>query len=122
MGRITSRKRLLSERHVKAINYAVKQIKQSKVAPCVKDLILFGSCARQEAGWNSDVDLCLILLSSVKEIDDFSKIIHELKGTISEEQMNSVETDLKVVIGDDWNTSPMLFFKNIRKDGISIWR
>ena len=122
MGRITSRKRPLSERHIEAIDYAIRQIRQSPIAPCVENLILFGSCAREEARWNSDVDLCLVLRPEVKKIDGFSRIIHELKGVISDDQPGSVETDLKVVVGDDWKTSSMLFFKNIRRDGISIWQ
>lgn len=113
---------MLSERHKKAIEYAVNQIQDSPISPYVKGLILFGSCARREESWNSDVDLCLVLLPEVKEMVGFSRKIHELKGIISSDELDSVEVDLKIVVGDDWERSSTAFFENIRKDGIILWQ
>ena len=97
-------------------------IKQSEFADYVTDVYLFGSCAREEAKWKSDLDLLLALSPDAKAIPNFSIKIHALKGSISEDEPESVETDLKVVVGDEWKSSSMLFFNNIRKDGISVWQ
>jgi predicted nucleotidyltransferase len=122
MGRIVSRKRALSFRHQQALDYAIKKIKDSEFAKYVEDIYLFGSCARQEAQWNSDVDICMILNPGAGTIPDFSRKIHLLKGTISEEALSSAETDLKIVFGNDWKNSRNLFYHNIRRDGVSVWR
>ena len=31
------------------------------------------------------------------------------------------ETDLKIVVGDDWKRNKMLYYTNVRKEGIQIW-
>ena len=122
MGRIRTRKREMSERHKNAMTYALKKIQQSPIALYVKNVILYGSCARGEASWGSDVDLCVLLNEDVRKLPNYAQIIHLLKGTISEEDAHSVETDIKFVIGDEWQNSGMLYFKNLRKDGIPVWQ
>ena len=86
------------------------------------NVILDGSCARGEASWGSDVDLCVLLNEDVRKLPNYAQIIHLLKGTISEEDAHSAETDIKFVIGDEWQNSGMLYFKNLRKDGIPVWQ
>lgn len=122
MGRIRTRKREMSERHKNAMTYALKKIQQSPIALYVKNVILYGSCARGEASWGSDVDLCVLLNEDVRKLPNYAQIIHLLKGTISEEDAYSAETDIKFVIGDEWQNSGMLYFKNLRKDGIPVWQ
>ena len=122
MGRIRTRKREMSERHKIAMAYALQKIRQSPVASYVKNVILYGSCARGEASWGSDVDLCVLLNENIREVPDYSQMIHLLKGTISSDDAHSVETDIKFVIGDEWKDSKMLYFKNLRKDGILVWQ
>lgn len=31
------------------------------------------------------------------------------------------ETDLKIVVGDDWKRNKILYYTNVRKEGIQIW-
>ena len=47
---------LYSERSRRAIEYAVREIRASAVAPYVSKLYLYGSCAREEQTYRSDVD------------------------------------------------------------------
>ena len=51
----------------KSIEYAVDIIKKSSVAPFVKALYLYGSCARGEQNYGSDVDLFLELQPGTKQ-------------------------------------------------------
>ena len=122
MGRIRTRTREMSERHKNAMTYALKKIQQSPIDLYVKNVILYGSCARGEASWGSDVDLCVLLNEDVRKLPNYAQIIHLLKGTISEDDAHSAETDIKFVIGDEWQNSGMLYFKNLRKDGIPVWQ
>lgn len=122
MGRIRTRKREMSERQKNAMTYALKKIQQLPIAVYVKNVILYGSCARGEASWGSDVDLCVLLNEDVRKLPNYAQIIHLLKGTISEDDAHSAETDIKFVIGDEWQNSGMLYLKNLRKDGIPVWQ
>lgn len=112
----------LSERHQRALDYAIEMIRQSEFADYVTDLYLFGSCARGAAKWASNLNLLLELNQEAKTVSHLSINIHKLMGIISEDSLDSVETVLCVMLGDEWRDSPMLFFRNIRRDGISVWQ
>lgn len=114
--------RSLSDRHKKAIIYAMKQIQCSELAEYVEKIILYGSCARGTENWNSDVDLCVILKPDCESIPDFSHKIHMLKGEISSGELYDAEADVKFFIGDEWEKSQSSFCENIRKDGKILWQ
>lgn len=103
-----------------SINYAVDKIRKSNIAPFVKKLYLYGSCARNEQKYTSDVDLLLELredFDSLKFKDD----IILLKGSVTPSDLNLPEIDLKVVVGDSWRQNKMLYYQNIKTEGIDLW-
>lgn len=110
----------IRERSQKSIDFALDKIKQSEIAPFVRKLYLYGSCARGEQEYNSDVDLLLELDNSFDEKRYREKIII-LKGSVTPPDLNMPEVDLKIVIGDTWKNSPMLYYQNVKKEGINIW-
>ena len=52
-------------RQEQALHYALNAIKKSPISPFVTDVILFGSCARGEEKYSSDVDLLLVLTTDL---------------------------------------------------------
>ena len=112
----------LSERHKKAIIYAMKQIQNSELVQYVEKIILYGSCARRTENWNSDVDLCVILDPECEKVPGLSAKIHMLKGEISSGELYDVEADVKFLIGDEWKDDQSAFCRNIRKDGKILWQ
>lgn len=112
----------LSERHKKAIIYAMKQIQNSELAQYVEKIILFGSCARRTENWNSDVDLCVILDSECEGVIGLSGKIHRLKGEISSGELYDVEADVKFFVGNEWENNQSVFCRNLRKDGRILWQ
>ena len=44
-----------------------------------------------------------------------------LKSQVSTDDIEDPEVDLKIVVGDEWKSNHMQYFKNIRKEGISVW-
>lgn len=107
-------------RSQKSIDYAILKIKSSPLSPYVRALYLYGSCARNEQGFKSDVDLFMELDRSIP-MPDFKESIILLKSQISPINEELPEIDLKVVIGDSWKNNTMLYYQNIRKDGINLW-
>ncbi len=45
-----------------------------------------------------------------------------LKGEISPADMDMAEVDLKVVVGDSWKRNKMLYYQNILREGVDIWK
>ena len=105
----------------KSVEYALNVIKNSPVAPFVKALYLYGSCARGEQSYGSDVDLFLEL-STDFDTKKYKDDVILLKGKVSPVDINMAEVDLKVVVGDHWKKNQMLYYQNILKEGVDIWQ
>lgn len=110
-----------SERHQQSLDFAVNQVKASPVFPFVQSIILFGSCARKENKWSSDVDIFLALSPEIKNHEELRRALRFLQGTISPTDMDLPEVDLKIAIGDGWKQDGSFFHQQIIKEGITIW-
>lgn len=116
------KKRNLSERHKNAIKYAVESIKNSPLSVYVQNVILFGSCARNEQKYTSDIDLLLVLKEEFSSEKERLRVpLRLIKSDVMTGELDDPDVDLKIVIGDEWENSPMLFYQLIRKEGISLW-
>lgn len=111
---------LIALRSEETINYAKEKIKKSAICPYVNRLILFGSCARKQQNYRSDVDLLLELNPEVQN-HDLHQEIPLLKSIVTPPEINKPEVDLKIMIGSEWTDSKMSFFQNVKRDGIDIW-
>ena len=89
--------------------------------PFVERLILYGSTARGEQTYNSDIDL-LLVLTKTKELQKYKKYIYMLKSELTSMDQDLPDVDLNIVIGNDWEKNEDLYYQDIRKDGIDIWK
>ena len=101
--------------------YALKVIQSSCIKPYIKTIYLYGSCARGEEKYSSDVDLFLELSESFLSRPELKKYLYLLKSEVSSDELDDAETDLKIVVGDEWKKNKMLYYANVRKEGIQIW-
>lgn len=60
---------LYQKRSNKAIEAALSEIKKSDIAPFVQNIYLYGSCARNEQTYGSDVDLLIELTPAFDIVD-----------------------------------------------------
>ncbi len=111
-----------SNRHEIALKKAEEKIFQSRLACYAKELYLYGSTARGEEKWDSDIDLLLVLELEGNSNKEIKKDITYLKGAISGDEPDDPEVDLKVVIGDEWRTSGQTYYNNILREGKMIWQ
>ena len=113
---------LKSIRHKRALHAAENKIECSKLANYVKELYLYGSVVKNQENWDSDIDLLLVLDPSQKGNREIQREIIWLKGTITEDEIDAPEIDLKVVFGIGWKNSSQTYYRNILKEGEEIWK
>ena len=108
-------------RSLETIKYAYSLIKNSEIAPYVNKLFVYGSCVKKEQRYDSDVDLFLELkdLSVIKQYRD---LLIQLRTLVNPIDLDLPSVDLKIVIGDSWQHSDNIYFKNIRREGVNIWK
>jgi len=120
------------ERHQNTLNYAKEHIlkidNESKYGQIIQSIWLFGSCARKEEKYNSDIDIIII----VNKIgDNERRLMRQMRSSATNiEDLNSPEIDVifKYNNGDKnyipWNDEKEnndTFSKQLRKDAIKIW-
>ena len=110
----------LGIRSRKSIDYAISQIQNSPLSKYVDSLYLYGSCARREQKFGSDVDLFLVLNDKCS-LEQHKSEIFALKGCVTPVKYDLPEVDLTVVIGNDWRQNNLGYYKNIIQDGVSLW-
>lgn len=119
-SKVSAARKIYAARSLKSIDYAIKVIRNSEVAPFVKALYWYGSSARNEQTYNSDVDLFLELKGSFDFVHYKSDIIL-LRSRVIPPDLELAEVDLKVVVGSNWRNNPMLYYQNVKRDGINLW-
>lgn len=110
-----------SARQQATMEYAISQIINSSISNYIVAVYLYGSCARNEEKFSSDVDLLLELRSDFPATPKLRKDIVRLRSDVMTDDIFDPEVDLKVVVGDEWKKNKMPFYKNIRKDGVLLW-
>lgn len=109
------------ERSIRSIQKACSIIKQSRIAPFVEKLILYGSAARGEQTYSSDIDL-LLVLKDTDEIQTHRAYLYMLKSELTSLEDDLPDIDLNIVIGNDWEKNEDLYYKDIRREGIDVWK
>jgi predicted nucleotidyltransferase len=109
-------------RHEKALAYALEQIQASPLAPYVTDVILFGSIARGNARFDSDVDLLMLVSDEACERKDFARECRTLTVDVQTSDYRDAELDLHIKKSSLFFASTQVFDWAVRKEGISVWK
>lgn len=110
-----------SKRQAAALEYALDQLHRSDIAPYIEKVYLYGSCAKGEENWDSDVDIFIQLSETCRDHPEIKKCMILLKGSASTDNIEEPEADLKFVVGPEWRRNSMLYYKNVKKDGVEVW-
>lgn len=110
----------IAVRSNRSIQYALDRIFSSDVKPYIRRILLYGSCARRTQDYNSDIDLFLELDPGI-DLEKYHDEILKLKSIVTSSELDLPEVDLKVAVGNNWEKESMLFYKNVKRDGIVIW-
>ena len=111
----------LPMRYKETIKYAKDYLSQSSVKDYIKDIILYGSCAREKVKYNSDVDILVIIDNTAIQDCNIRETLLELKSTLGFGENNLIDVDLKILSEDSFDNDNSFFVKNIKKEGVKIW-
>ncbi len=114
--------KLKSARHNEALQLAQNKILCSRLARYAKELYLYGSAVRGQEKWDSDIDLLLVLDAPEKNDRELKREIIYLKGSVTDNDIDTPDIDLKIVFGDSWKTSNQTYYKNVLQEGKMIWQ
>lgn len=111
---------ILQKRASKSIDYAVMQVEKSTLRPYVEKIYLYGSIARKEGSYQSDVDIFIELVEGF-DVDEHKDDLAELRGHISPMDPDLPEVDMHVGIGSGWKYLPSIYYRDIINEGIIVW-
>ena len=114
---------LRSVRHDKAFAFGRAENTLFQACPLCERIVYLWQC-RPWSRKNGTVILifCLFLIPEKKGNREIKREIIYLKGSITEEDIDAPEIDLKVVFGDDWKKSSQTYYRNILQEGKQIWQ
>ena len=111
---------VIAERTRTAVDYALSQLKSSKVYPYIRHVYLYGSCARKMQSYESDVDL-LVEFAKNMDVEKFRHEIMDIKSKCASLSTDFPDVDVHITVGPGGKDDKLLYYQNIRKEGIDIW-
>lgn len=106
----------MTERHAKVLNKAVNVLKSEKYSSVVKRIYLYGSCARGEEKYNSDVDLIVEVTRSLTHAE-LAKLRYDAENddyTLPEVNIYTKQENQDVSLS-------RVFNQNFEKDKVLLW-
>ena len=115
MGNEIPKITLPSERHQQSLEYALRILTGERFRTYVKAIYLYGSCARGEQKYNSDVDLLIQVLDTTSP-----RLMRQMCAEATPEEAELPAVELKFSSGQEFSSSYQ-FNENIKREGKLIW-
>lgn len=104
----------MDQRHEQSLLYALDVLGKGHYKKYIRAIYLYGSCARGEQKFSSDVDLFLFL-----DRDMPDRLIREMRLEVIP-HYTLPEVELKISKTEEFSSS-YHFNKNIKRDGMLLW-
>lgn len=104
-------------RHLQAMDYALKVLSEEPYCQYIDAIYLYGSCATGRQTFDSDVDLLVQYAPSFDQ-----KIGRAMRIAVMPEDMGLPDVELKFVQQDYWKEASDAFSRNLRREGILLWK
>ena len=102
-------------RHEKSLQYALSVLTSERYRAYLDAIYLYGSCARGDQKYTSDVDLLLKLRKNVP-----ADILRSMRVEATPEDWELPEVELKYFLGEQFSQSEQ-FDRNLREEGKVLW-
>lgn len=106
---------LISKRHAASLEKAIDIIINSG-AP-VEKIVMYGSCSRGSAKYNSDVDIAVILNDDAEICRDALK---ELRSAAS--SITSPDVDIHYINTKKYGENNDVYINAVKRDEVVVWR
>ena len=112
----------LSEKQTAVIAATLDSIRTSPIKDRIQDALLYGSTARGDSKYYSDVDI-LITVDGLQEMDDNEyDELKKIKLThMKKKPYLFPELDIHAMDTEQWKNGNDIYTKNIRRDHIKLW-
>lgn len=102
-------------RHARSLEHALQILGQEEYRRYIRAIYLYGSCARGNPKYDSDVDLFLQM-----EADTPKKLLRQMRLDVMPEEEGLPAVELKVNTGEGFSSSRQ-FNENIEREGKLLW-
>lgn len=102
-------------RHERSLKYALSVLTSERYESYLDAIYLYGSCARGDQKYTSDVDLLLKLRKNVP-----ASVLRSMRVEATPDDWELPEVELKYFMGERFNSSEQ-FDRNLREEGKLIW-
>ena len=102
-------------RHEKSLQYALSVLTSERYRAYLDAIYLYGSCARGDQKYTSDVDLLLKLRKHVP-----ADILRSMRVEATPDDWELPEVELKYFLGEQFSQSEQ-FDRNLREEGKVLW-
>lgn len=112
-----------SERHQRTLHKYISSVLSNEFVKYINKIYLYGSCARNEQTFYSDIDLFIVLKENIND-DEFWKVKSVLSGECMlcvSDAANDADIDIHYTKNSEWYSANDFFYEQIRKDCILLW-
>lgn len=112
-----------SERHQRTLHKYISSVLSNEFVKYINKIYLYGSCARNEQTFYSDIDLFIVLKENISD-DEFWKVKSVLSGECMlcvSDAANDADIDIHYTKNSEWYSANDFFYEQIRKDCILLW-
>lgn len=102
----------LDIRHKTAVDYVSNKVRES-LGDNVLKVVLYGSCARGDYHYSSDVDILVVVHSM-----DFN--VRLLRGECISDSLDMADVDVHFVTEESYNSRTDTYMNIIRKEGVAV--
>ena len=106
---------VILSRHRISMDLAIQKL-VDKFPEYIREIYLYGSCARGEQKFSSDVDLFVRVQENTP-----TRVLRKMRIEAMPDEDNLPEVDLKFTSGENFSQS-YRFNENIKKEGKLIWK
>lgn len=104
-------------RHLQVMKNAVKILSEEPYMHYIDAIYLYGSCATGKQKFDSDVDLL------IQYNQDFTPGIgRKMRIAVMPDDISQPDVELKFVKQNQWRQQEDPFSRNLRKEGILLWK
>jgi predicted nucleotidyltransferase len=109
----------LHTRYRNAIIHAANTLMSSRLSKEIKHIILYGSCARGETCYDSDVDILVVANDEAIKNADVLREFRLIRGDLADGG-DVANVDIKLMARSSWDKNDSIYLNSIHREGLYL--